>query len=179
MVRLLIDDVTLIRDQQITAHVRLKGGQTHTLNLPLPRPATELRRTATELIETIDRMLENHTEGEIAQILNHQGQRSFEGKPFTATIVQRLRTSRRLNTRHDRLRARGMLTPHETAQRLGVHIDTIKHWHAAGLLIAHNINDKHDRLYEPPDPGDPRLAKHRGKRLKDREPSPTTPRGAV
>jgi DNA invertase Pin-like site-specific DNA recombinase len=179
MVRLLIDDITLIRDQQITAHVRLKGGQTHTLNLPLPRPATELRRTATELIEKIDRLLEDHTEGEIAQILNDQGERSFEGKPFTATIVQRLRASRRLTTRHDRLRARGLLTPHETAKRLGVHIDTIKHWHAAGLLTAHNINDKHDRLYEPPEPGDPRLAKHRGRRLKDREPSPSTPRGAV
>jgi hypothetical protein len=179
MIRLLLDDVTLIRDQQITAHVRLKGGQTHTLTLPRPRPATELRCTATELIEKIDRLLNDHTEGEIARILNQQGDRSFEGKPFTATSVQRLRASRRLVSRRERLRKRGLLTPTEIAQQLNVHTDTIKKWHAAGLLTADNINDKHDRLYHPPTAGDPRLVKHAGWRLKHRQSNPSTPGGAV
>ena len=34
----------------------------------------------------------------------------------------------------DRLRARGLLTIDETADRLGVHPSTIKAWHRAGLL---------------------------------------------
>lgn len=38
MARLLIEDVTLIREKQITAHVRFKGGKTQTLCLPLPQP---------------------------------------------------------------------------------------------------------------------------------------------
>ncbi|MFG2563774.1 hypothetical protein [Streptomyces sp. NPDC048496] len=34
--RLLIADVTLLKDDDITVHVRLSAGQTHTLHLPLP-----------------------------------------------------------------------------------------------------------------------------------------------
>ncbi len=45
MVRLLIEDITLNRDQQITAHARLKGGQTHTLTLPIPLRCWEARRS--------------------------------------------------------------------------------------------------------------------------------------
>ena len=36
MIRLLIEDVTMIRDQDITLHVRFKGGAAKTLKLPLP-----------------------------------------------------------------------------------------------------------------------------------------------
>jgi hypothetical protein len=92
MIRLLIDDVTLNRDQQITARVRLKGGQTHTLTLPPPPTIDQLRRTPPELINTIDQLLDDHTETQIARILNQQDHRSFDGKQFTATIVHRLRT---------------------------------------------------------------------------------------
>jgi hypothetical protein len=38
LTRLLITDVTLIRDAQITAHVRLRGGQEHTLTMPVHWP---------------------------------------------------------------------------------------------------------------------------------------------
>ena len=179
MIRLLIDDVTLLRDQQITAHVRLKGGQTHTLTMPLPLSAAQLRHTSPELIEQIDRLLEDHTEGETAHILNQRGERSFEDKPFTATIVQRLRTTHGLATRHERLHARGMLTRPELARQLGVHPSTIHDWRVAGLLTAHKANDKPEWLYEPPADGDPRLASRRGWRLSNRERKPSTPGGAV
>ena len=49
IVRLLIDDVTLIKAQKITAHVRLSGGATRTLELerPLPhRPAAQVQARA-------------------------------------------------------------------------------------------------------------------------------------
>ena len=44
IVRLLVEDVTIGRDQEITAHVRLKGGQTHTLTVALPPPVWQARR---------------------------------------------------------------------------------------------------------------------------------------
>jgi transposase, IS30 family len=37
-----------------------------------------------------------------------------------------------------------MLTPSELAQRLGMHLSTIRHWHHAGLLQSHKANDEHD-----------------------------------
>jgi hypothetical protein len=36
LVRLLLEDVTLIKTEEITAHVRFKGGITKTLTLPRP-----------------------------------------------------------------------------------------------------------------------------------------------
>jgi len=49
------------------------------------------------------------------------------GKPFTAQIVLGLRRAHNLQSHADRLRARGMLTTDETAQRLGVHPRKSRH----------------------------------------------------
>ena len=46
MARLLLTDITVTKDDTtITCHARLSGGQHHTLTLPRPRPAPELRKT--------------------------------------------------------------------------------------------------------------------------------------
>ena len=65
-------------------------------------------------------------------------------KPFTGRIVLDLRRAHHLPSHAERLRARGLLTIHETAERLGVHPSTIKAWHRAGLLTSHKANDKND-----------------------------------
>lgn len=90
-----------------------------------------------------------------------------------------LRRSNGLPSHLERLRARGLLTIPELADRLGVHPSTIKAWHRAGLLVAHQANDKNTRLYEPPTPGDPRLVKRMGSRLDKRALTQPTPGGAV
>ena len=38
MVRLLLEDVTLIKADEVIAQIRFRGGATHTLRLPLPKP---------------------------------------------------------------------------------------------------------------------------------------------
>lgn len=63
--------------------------------------------------------------------------------------------------------------------RAGVHTHTIKTWHVAGLLVGHKANDKNERLYKPPTPGDPRLVKRLGRPLGERQPVESTPGGAV
>jgi len=45
IIRLLIEDVTIIRDQFITLHVRFKGGATKTLQIPVPLSGIEKYRT--------------------------------------------------------------------------------------------------------------------------------------
>jgi len=177
--RLLIEDVTLHRTEEIHLHVRFRGGQTTSLTLPLPTPVGELRKTTPELIAQIDQLLDDHTEGEIATILNEQNLRSFDGKPFTGYIVKCLGKNHRLPSRHARLRAAGMLTLSEITEQLGVHHHTIKRWHATGLLTAHKANDRNEQLYDPPEPGDPRLVRHLGRHLADRELIQTGPGGAL
>jgi hypothetical protein len=165
MARLLIDDVTITKTNRIHLDVRFRGGQATSLDIPIPPPSWQLRQTRPEVLATLDRLLEDHTDAQAAAALNAAGHRSGEGKPFTGRIVLELRRSHHLPSHADRLRARGLLTLAETASRLGVHTSTIKAWRRAGLLTAHQANDKNIPLFDPPDPADPRLAKRQGSKL--------------
>jgi len=179
MARLLIDDVTMTKTDRIHLDIRFRGGQVTRLDVPIPPPAWQLRQTKPEALALLDRLLDDHTDGETAAALNAAGHRSGEGKPFTSRIVLDLRQSHHLPSHADRLRARGLLTLTETAARLGVHISTIKAWRRAGLLTARKANDKNVPLFDPPDPADPRLVKRQGSKLTRRVPTATTPGGAV
>jgi hypothetical protein len=179
MIRLLIDDVTLTKTDRIHAHVRFRGGQTTSLILPIPGKAWQLRQTHPDTLAALDRLLDEHTDAETAEQLNTAGHRSGEGKPFTNRIVLDLRRAHHLPSHLERLHARGLLTIDELATRLGVHKTTIKNWHRAGLLISHQANDKNIRLFEPPTPGDPRLAARQGSPIRNRVPTQPAPGGAV
>ena len=143
MVRLLLEDVTLVRAEVITVQVRFKGGATRRFALPLPLPAWQLRQTPPEVVEAIDRLLDHHTDREIAAILEAQELRSYEGKkPFHRLRVRGIRQSHGLVDRFSRLRAAGMLTLEEMATRLDVCTATVKKWRRQGLLRGHAYSDK-------------------------------------
>jgi DNA invertase Pin-like site-specific DNA recombinase len=166
MVRLLVDDVTLSKGPQITAHVRFRGGATTTLTLPLALSAWQMRQTSPEVVAEIDKLLDHHTDAEIAAILNEGGYRSGTGKAFQPWTVHRIRFEYKLRSRYDRLRAAGMLEKTEIAKRLDVTPDTIKLWRRAGLLRAHAYNDKGQHLFEPPGKERPIKFKHKPQPLR-------------
>jgi hypothetical protein len=122
-----------------------------------------LRQTPPTVVAEIDRLLENNTDGEIAQMLNRQGLTSGTGKPFHLAIVARIRTGHSLQSRYDRLRTRGMLTLDEIAKCRNVTPDTIKIWRRAGLLVAHRYNDNGQYLFEPPGADGPTKFRQQGK----------------
>ena len=104
MARLLLEDVTLITNQEITVHLRFRGGATRTLTLPLPLSAADLRRTDPAVVRRIDGLLDHHTEDEIAEILNAEGLRTGTGLPFTLQRIARVRIKYNLKPRYERLR---------------------------------------------------------------------------
>lgn len=173
MARLLIEDVTIVRSDHIDLHVRFKGGQTTSLALPLPLTSWQARQTDPATLAELDRLLDDHTDAQTAQLLNQTGHRSGTGQPFTPSIVLHLRRSNGLPSHLERLRARGLLTITELADQLGVHPSTIKAWQKAGLLESHQANDKNIRLFNPPEPGDPRYLKRQGRPFRERLPIPT------
>ena len=165
--RLLLTDVTVSRTTQtLTAHVRLRGGQNHTLALPLPRTAWELRQTPPGAVAQIDSLLDHHTHGEIADILNDRGLTSGQGRPFHALMVRNIRDHYQLRSREQRLRSTGLIPLSEMAVLLGVSTATIKAWHHAGLVSGQRYNDKNELLYDPPESNPPTL--HQGHRRSSR-----------
>jgi DNA invertase Pin-like site-specific DNA recombinase len=154
--RLLLTDVTVTRTSDtITAHARLAGGQDRTLTLPVPKRAWEIRQTPASTIAEIDQLLDHHTCAEIAGILRRRGLANGEGKPLTATTVQRVIRTYQLRSRRQRLLAAGLIPLGETAALLGVSTATVKAWYHAGIVSGQRYNDKGEVLYDPPDPGNP------------------------
>jgi DNA invertase Pin-like site-specific DNA recombinase len=154
--RLLLTDVTATRTTDtITAHARLAGGQHRTLTIPAPLPIGDQRRTPAEVTAAIDELLDQHTTGEIADILNQRGLLSGTGEPFHRLIIDHIIRAYRIPTRRHRLRSQGLLTLAETAAAHHVHPHTIKAWRRAGIVSAQRYNDKGEHLYYPPDPANP------------------------
>ena len=163
MARLLIADVTLSRNTEITAQVRFNGGATDVLRLALPKAAWQLRQTPATVVAEIDRLLEEHTDREIAELLNARGMRSGEDLPFESLMVRRIRIDYKLKTHYDRLRTRGLMTVADIARCLKVCEATIGDWRRAGLLKAHRYNDKGQYLYERPAADAPKKFQHQNK----------------
>ena len=134
IVRLLIDDVTLIKAEKITVHVRLSGGATRSLVLERPLPIAQIRKFKPELVAEVDRLLDHHCDREIAEILNQNGWRTWEAKPFDLKKVAWIRCAYKLSSRHDRLRRRGMLTTREVAAKFGVSKTAVREWGHQGLI---------------------------------------------
>jgi len=155
---LLLDDVTLIRGDNITLHLRFRGGAHRTIQLPLPLRSWEQRQTSKEAVAEIDRLLDLHTYPEVAAKLNECGMNSGEGKPFTARIVAGIQRRYSLKSRYDRLRSAGLLTLQEIAEVLDLSTTRVKIWLRQGLLRAHAYNDSNACLYEHPGEHPPRKA---------------------
>ena len=156
MVRLMLEDVTLLKQDELVAHVRFRGGATRTLRLPLPLNAWQLRQTDPNVLAEIDRLLDHHTDGEVIAILNQRGLRPGNAKRFSRLQFFKLRRAHGLDDRFARLRRKGLLTQEEMAALLGVGVQTVKQWRYAGLLRATAYNDKGECLYEPPGENPPR-----------------------
>jgi len=165
MVRLLIEDVTLVKGAQLDVHVRFRGGATRSLTMPVPAPAYKSWQTDPEVVALIDRLLDEYTPSGVAAQLNEQGLRSGTGGRFTRERIVNICRSYSLKNHYDRLRERGMLTRDEVAQELGVSRCTVTAWRRQGLLKAHPYSDKMGHLYEPVTNGKP--AKCQGRKLSD------------
>jgi hypothetical protein len=183
MVRLLLEDVTLTRDELITLQVRFKGGACRTLHVPLPLASWQIRLTPAAVIDEIDRLLNDHTVLQIANILNAHGVRSGGATAFNSRMVTRLACTYHLKPRYDRLRERGLLTLQEMADTLQVTTTTVKRWLQRGLLRGHAYSDRNECLYEPPgDHSQPTTLGAKRARIAMPEPGvrpPSFERGAV
>jgi DNA invertase Pin-like site-specific DNA recombinase len=167
MLRLLIEDVTLLRgDHTIQMHIRWKGGATTSLERPRPLGAPELRRTPGAIVEMIRALATEQTDHQIADTLNGRWLRSSTGHSFTRLRVRTLRDAYAIPSLAEHLRGNGWLTVAEMATQLHVHRATAKRFACEGVLRGRRADDKGSILFEPLTGPLPRA--HPGKRFRDR-----------
>jgi DNA invertase Pin-like site-specific DNA recombinase len=159
MIRFLIEDVTMIRGEDITLHVRFSAGATKTLKLPLPLKGWQYNLTNPKIVEMVDELLNNHTYSEIATILDNHGFKSGQSHQIDGRIVVGITHSYKLKTRYARLRARGKLTANEVASLLGVTVATVRRWGKKSTIKTYPYNDRKGCLYEHPGVDSPLMKK--------------------
>ena len=151
ILRLLIEDVTLINGEMIQVHVRLRGGATRSLTLAKPLPIAQIRKTKPDVVAQIDALLDRYCDREVADILNGQGSRTWQDESFNLKKIAHIRQAFNLKCRYSRLRAKGLLTAREMSARHGVTITTINAWGREGLLKKYLYDNARRCLYEPLD----------------------------
>jgi len=152
MARLLLEDVTLLRGQDISVQVRFKGGAARCMNLPLPLNGWQLRLTQPELLNEIDRLLDQFTEAQLAEKLNERGCCSSLKLPFSALRIRGLCRYHGFKSRQQRLQEKGLLGARDIAELIGSKPILVDYWRQQGLLKGVPLNDKGEYMYERPDP---------------------------
>lgn len=163
MLRLLIEDVTLLREHAIQIQIRWKGGATMTLERSLPLTAPDLRRTPAAIVELIRALATDQTDRQVAATLNGRELRSGTGQPFNRVVIRHIRQTYGISGLAEHLHQAGWLTATEIAVQLGVHFTTAKRFAHEGVLRAVRADDRGLLLFEPPTGPLPRA--HQGKRF--------------
>lgn len=150
MIRLLIEDVTLVKGAEIAVHVRFKGGATRSLRVTAPLCWREKHKTSPEILKEIDHLLDDHTYDEIATILNDRGLLTRVGNHYGPVRIMRIQQRYGLKSRYDRLREAGYLTDEELAEILKISTKIVAERRKRGLLQAARVNDRPEYLYKCP-----------------------------
>ena len=150
MLGLLIEDVTLIKQRQITAAVRFRGGATTTLSLPRPLTAAQQRVTHDDVRQQLDTLLDEYTDAQVAHVLNERGLHTGAGDAFDSHSVQWVRHAHKLRSLKQRLLDEGWVTGRQAQQRLGVNRTTLGRWRTSGRIQARICNDLGEWLYRLP-----------------------------
>ena len=89
LIRLLVTDVTMLRnDTSITVHLRLPGGQDHTMTVPLAPQHWHKNPTPATTLAILDQLLDTATFAQTAAALTQRGLADGAGRPFTPERVR-------------------------------------------------------------------------------------------
>lgn len=181
MIRLLIEDVTLLRDSVVRIQIRWKGGATTSIEKPLPPKPYELFRTPSAVVERVRQLAAEHSDHRSAQILNAEGFASGEGKRFTTQIVWAIRKGYKIESLRVRLRREGWLTTEEMGAKLGVRSPALLRYAKAGRIHAVRPDCCRSVLFRPlrEDQPKPQRFKHSLKQPRPYPPLSPRRRGEV
>lgn len=163
IVRLMIKDVTLVKDKKITLKIRWHGGAHTIKKITIPLLSVAARSTPKETIARIRQLSMKCTPKQIVQILNREGYVTGTEQKFTVKKLHFLIGKCKIKSYYNHLREKGKLTVKEMAQKLQISPQTVIRWYKFGLLKGYVTNGKGEYLFNAPEDVWP--VKKRGERL--------------
>jgi DNA invertase Pin-like site-specific DNA recombinase len=151
MVALLIEDITLLKGEHITIHVRFRGGQTATISAARSKPMALMRQTPAQTIALLAGLVDTCSDKATTAQLNTLGHRNWKGEPYTLRRVSRLRRAYGLKSRYDRLREAGYLNAPEMSRHLGISLWQVYDLARAGILPRERYGSEYRCLFAPLD----------------------------
>jgi hypothetical protein len=139
----LIKDVTLTRGETlIQVAIRWQTEACTVLEVPRPKRSYEVRRTDPAIVARVRDLALEHTDRQIASLLDQEGFRSGTGNRFTQKIVTQLRYSYSIKSGcpeapsacAQNYRADGRCSARTAAELLNVNVSTIADWCHSGTL---------------------------------------------
>ena len=152
MLALLIEDVTLVKQREITVAVRFRGGVTTIRTLPRPLTPQQLQATHEDVRQHIESLLNEYTDAQVARILNERGMRTGAGDAFGSESIKWVRYSAKIKSLKERLLEAGWLTVEQVSAKLGLGRTSIGKLRLQGKLQARICNDHGQWLYWLSDP---------------------------
>jgi hypothetical protein len=139
----LIKDVTLTRGETIIqVAIRWQTEACTALEVPRPKRSYEVRRTDPAIVARVKVLVLEHTDREIAALLDQEGFRSGTGSRFTQNIVAQLRYGYSIKSGCPEApsacagdyRADGRCSAKTAAEMLNVNVSTIADWCHSGTV---------------------------------------------
>jgi DNA invertase Pin-like site-specific DNA recombinase len=139
----MIKDVTLCRGETtVQVAIRWQTEACTVLEVPRPRRSCEVRRTDPVVVAKIKVLSLDHTDSQIASLLDQEGFRSGTGSRFTRNIVAQLRCSYSIvsgcpeapKACAEGYRADGRCSAKSAGEMLNVNVSTIADWCHSGIL---------------------------------------------
>jgi DNA invertase Pin-like site-specific DNA recombinase len=139
----LIKDVTLSRGETLVqVAIRWQTEACTMLEVPRPKRSCEVRRTDPVVVAKIKVLALDHTDSQIAFLLDREGFRSGTGSRFTRNIISQLRYSYSIISRcpeapaacAEGYRADGRCSARTAGEMLNVNVSTIADWCQSGTL---------------------------------------------
>ena len=79
----LIEYVTLLKQDSIDIHARFRVVQTQSLNVPCPLPIAKIHKVCPAVFDTLDSLLETHNDVHATEQLNKLYHRNWKGEKLT------------------------------------------------------------------------------------------------
>jgi hypothetical protein len=134
MLALLIEDITLLKADQIATHVRFRGGETRSVSVEAPTILAMVRKVKPEVLTQLDQLLGTCADHEAADRLNAPGYRNWENSPLPQGNCSPPGAPRSSNRASNDCESGVGFFAEELAPRLKVSSTTIHEWGRAGLL---------------------------------------------